>query len=69
MLKERFGKLEGKLLSEIKSYYGERLISVVIFGSVARGAQRPDSDVDLLPESCTKTHLFPIKGNVFIFRP
>lgn|SRR4030065_2477323 len=48
MLKERFGKLEGKLLSEIKSYYGERLISVVIFGSVARGAQRPDSDVDLL---------------------
>lgn len=28
--------------------YGERLIALVLFGSVARGTQRPDSDIDLL---------------------
>lgn len=28
--------------------YGERLVSLVVFGSVARGTPRPDSDIDLL---------------------
>lgn len=28
--------------------YGARLKSLVLFGSVARGTQRPDSDIDLL---------------------
>ncbi|MGB5830870.1 MAG: nucleotidyltransferase domain-containing protein, partial [Thiohalocapsa sp.] len=28
--------------------YGDRLLSVAVFGSVARGTMRPDSDVDLL---------------------
>ena len=28
--------------------YGERLVSVVVFGSVGRGTPRPDSDVDVL---------------------
>lgn len=28
--------------------YGERLRALVLFGSVARGAHRPDSDIDLL---------------------
>jgi uncharacterized protein len=28
--------------------YGERLVSLVLFGSVARGTHRPDSDLDLL---------------------
>ena len=28
--------------------YGERLISLVLFGSVARGDSRPSSDIDLL---------------------
>lgn len=28
--------------------YGERLKAMVLFGSVARGTQRPDSDIDLL---------------------
>lgn len=28
--------------------YGERLKALVLFGSVARGTQRPDSDIDLL---------------------
>lgn len=30
------------------NHYGARLVSLVVFGSVGRGAPRPDSDVDLL---------------------
>lgn len=48
MLKEKFRELEKLLLSMIKSHYGERLISVVIFGSVARETQAFDSDLDVL---------------------
>lgn len=48
MLKEKFKKLGKKLASEIKSYYGERLVSLVVFGSVARETQRFDSDIDIL---------------------
>lgn len=48
MLKEKFAELEKLLLSEIKSHYGERLISVVVFGSVARETQTFESDIDLL---------------------
>lgn len=48
MLKERFREIEKRLLSESKAFYGERLVSLVVFGSVARDAQRFDSDLDLL---------------------
>ena len=48
MLKERFKELEAMLLSEIKSFYGKRLISVVVFGSVARETQTFVSDIDIL---------------------
>jgi hypothetical protein len=48
MLKECFEELQKELLSQIRAHYGERLVSVVIFGSVARGTYRFDSDVDLL---------------------
>ncbi len=48
MLKERFRELERMLLSEIRSFYGDRLISVVVFGSVGRETQSFDSDIDLL---------------------
>lgn len=48
MLKESFERLLGEILHALQAYYGERLISVAVFGSVARGTQRPDSDVDLL---------------------
>ncbi|MBM4309225.1 MAG: nucleotidyltransferase domain-containing protein, partial [Deltaproteobacteria bacterium] len=47
MLKEKFKELEARVLSEIKSFYGGRLISVVIFGSVARETQNFDSDLDV----------------------
>lgn len=48
MLKEKFKELQDKLLSEIKAFYGDRLVSVVVFGSVARGTFRFDSDIDVL---------------------
>jgi len=48
MLKEKFRELKENLLSEIISFYGERLVSVVVFGSVARETQTFDSDIDLL---------------------
>jgi predicted nucleotidyltransferase len=48
MLKEKFRELETRLLEEIKSFYRERLISVVIYGSVARETQTFESDLDLL---------------------
>ena len=48
MLKEKFQDLENRLLSSIKSFYGDRLVSVAVFGSVARGTQNFDSDIDVL---------------------
>jgi predicted nucleotidyltransferase len=48
MLKKKFKVLQSRLLREIKSFYGDRLISVVIFGSLGRETQTFDSDVDVL---------------------
>ena len=45
---EQFQKILQALLERSTSFYGDRLISVVVFGSVGRGAMRPDSDVDVL---------------------
>ncbi len=41
-------RLLNRLTSLCKEYYGERLISLAVFGSVGRGTARPDSDIDLL---------------------
>jgi predicted nucleotidyltransferase len=48
MLKEGFERLLREILNVLREYYGDRLVSLAVFGSVARGTQRPDSDVDLL---------------------
>jgi uncharacterized protein len=48
MLKENFRELQQRLLKEIRSFYGRRLVSVVIFGSVARETYRYNSDIDIL---------------------
>lgn len=37
-----------RLAEVCPTIYGERLVSLVVFGSVGRGTPRPDSDVDLL---------------------
>lgn len=47
-IKDKLAELEKELLREIKKFYGDRLISLVIFGSVARGTYRHDSDLDIL---------------------
>ena len=48
MLKDNFERLLGDILAVLREFYGDRLVSVAVFGSVARGTQRSDSDVDLL---------------------
>ena len=44
----RIDRLLAQLVPACVQCYGERLVSVVVFGSVGRGAPRPDSDVDVL---------------------
>jgi uncharacterized protein len=48
MLKESFERLLAEVLDALQAYYGQRLVSLAVFGSVARGTQRSDSDVDIL---------------------
>jgi predicted nucleotidyltransferase len=48
MLRETFEALLRDLLVACQSIYGDRLVSLAVFGSVARQTQRPDSDIDLL---------------------
>lgn len=48
MLKEKFEELQHNLLAETKSFYGDSLVSFVVFGSVARETYRFDSDIDVL---------------------
>ncbi len=43
-----FEKAIKLLEKQVKKYYGDKLVSLAIFGSVARGTFRPDSDIDFL---------------------
>jgi len=43
-----FAELLAALQAACAAHYGNRLISLAVFGSVGRGAMRPDSDIDLL---------------------
>ena len=47
-MREPYKTLIGKLIEALKRKYGNKFISLVVFGSVARGEARKDSDVDLL---------------------
>lgn len=47
-MREPYRTLIEKLVEALKRKYGDRFISLIIFGSVARGEMRKDSDVDLL---------------------
>jgi hypothetical protein len=40
--------LLARLLEASGEHYGDRLVSLVVFGSAARGTSGPDSDIDLL---------------------
>ncbi len=48
MLRETYDQLLGDVLAACQAHYGDRLVSLAVFGSVARETQRPDSDIDLL---------------------
>jgi predicted nucleotidyltransferase len=48
MLHERFNDILDTVCQVCLAHYGDGLISLAVFGSVARGTMRPDSDVDLL---------------------
>lgn len=47
-VRHTYERLVQRCLEEARRVYGERLVSFAVFGSVGRGAPRPDSDVDLL---------------------
>lgn len=47
-VRETFDRLVNTLVAECQRYYGERLVSLLVYGSVGRGVPRPDSDIDLL---------------------
>lgn len=48
MYRQSFENITAALLPACLSVYGDRLKSVALFGSVARGTMRPDSDIDVL---------------------
>jgi len=48
VLRETFEEIVADLDTVCREHYGETLVSLAIFGSVARGTMRPDSDIDLL---------------------
>ncbi|MFP3234250.1 MAG: nucleotidyltransferase domain-containing protein [Sulfolobaceae archaeon] len=48
MIKEPYATLLNNMLKIMKDEFKDDLISVVVYGSVARGDNRNDSDVDLL---------------------
>lgn len=45
--RQAFDAIVAALAPAARAVYGERLLALALFGSVARGTMRPDSDVDL----------------------
>jgi len=43
-----YEEMLAKLLEACRNHYGDRLVSLLAFGSVGRKTPRPDSDIDLL---------------------
>lgn len=48
IIKQPYKRILVALLKELKKEFDANLVSVVVYGSVARGTSRKDSDVDLL---------------------
>ena len=47
-LHDHADRLLAAVTAETQRCYGDRLVSLVVFGSMGRGTARPDSDLDLL---------------------
>jgi predicted nucleotidyltransferase len=47
-LKEHFDRLAKDLLEACREHYGDRLVSLALYGSAGRGTQGPESDLDVL---------------------
>ncbi len=47
-IRSAFQSLLPRVAEAALAHYGDNLVSLAVFGSVARGVPRPDSDVDLL---------------------
>lgn len=47
-IRESFEVLLTALQDAALAHYGDRLVSLAVFGSVGRGTPRPDSDIDVL---------------------
>jgi hypothetical protein len=43
-----FDAILGRVEDACRQHYGDRLVSLAVFGSVGRGTPRPDSDIDVL---------------------
>lgn len=48
MLRQTFESVVEAAVAACGEVYGERLLALALYGSVARGTMRPDSDIDLL---------------------
>lgn len=46
-MQREYEPLMQELLRLLREEFGDRVRSLLVFGSVARGAARPDSDVDM----------------------
>ena len=46
--KKKYYRLIDELKNNLIEYYGERLMSIILFGSVGRNRFHPDSDIDIL---------------------
>jgi uncharacterized protein len=47
-LQVRYHSLQRAVLDSARTIYGDRLVSLVVFGSAGRGVPQPGSDLDLL---------------------
>ncbi|HKP12759.1 MAG TPA: nucleotidyltransferase domain-containing protein [Blastocatellia bacterium] len=47
-MSEKLKEILRELRHQLESLYGERLVSLVLFGSQARGDAEPGSDIDVL---------------------
>ncbi|MHB1126529.1 MAG: nucleotidyltransferase family protein [Bacillota bacterium] len=48
MIREKFREFLEEILAQTHAYYGDRLVTLGVFGSVGRGKPRADSDIDLI---------------------